>query len=445
MKRTVAAILLVCISVSHLRANDLSSEIDTNWHQWRGPFATGTAPAADPPIHWDESANVKWKAEIPGEGSSTPIIWGNQIFVLTAVQTDRIDDSVPPASEQPERPFGITFPQNYFRFVVMSIDRQTGNVLWEQTACVKRPHEGHHGDNDFASASPMTDGQRLFVSFGSRGIYCYDLQGNLLWERQLGEVDTRLSFGEGTSIVVHDETVIVNRDNEGQSYIVALDANSGETIWKKDRDESTAWATPLVVEHNNRKQVITSASNRVRSYDFENGDLIWQCGGQVSNVIPSPFTAHGLVYCMSGYRGSALFAIPVDSKGDLTDSDRIAWKLDRDTPYIPSAVLVDDLMYFTKSNSGVLTCVDSRTGENVYGPIRLPGVSKIYSSPVSAGGHVYLTGRDGTTLVVKHGPKFEVLATNRIAEAVDSSLAIAGHDLFIRSEKSIYCISNAAN
>ena len=436
-------VILAGLSVangSDLRAGDLATEKQQNWHQWRGPDGNGVALTAHPPLRWDENTNVKWKVPIPGKGKSTPIIWGNKVFVLTAINTDREVASAAKPADQPERKFGIVFPNTLYKYVVLCLNRDTGAVLWEQTAVEELPHEGHHGDNSFASASPITDGKHLYVSFGSRGFYCYDLDGNLKWKRDLEDVETRLSFGEGSSPVVHGDSVVLNRDNDGNSQILVLDALRGEPRWQAPRAEESAWATPLITEYGGTAQVITSASNRVRSYDLKTGKIIWECGGQVGNVIPSPVRWGDYVICMSGYRGSVAMAIPLDARGDITDSKKIAWRYDQDTPYVPSPVLYGDLLCFNKSNGNVLTGLDAKTGKPVVGPTRMEGIANVYASPVGAAGRIYFVGREGTTVVLNRDALTEVLATNRLNEAIDASPAIAGQQLFMRGAKSLYCL-----
>jgi outer membrane protein assembly factor BamB len=411
-----------------------------NWHQWRGPLATGVAPAGDPPIEWDGTRNVKWKAEIPGHGKSTPIIWGDRVFLITAVNTDKVVEGAAKPEDQPMRAFDIKFPNTLFRFVVLCLDRNTGKTLWEQTAIEELPHEGHHGDNSHASASPTTDGKFLYVSFGSRGLYCYDLDGQLQWKKSIGKVETRLSFGEASSPVVHGDVVILNRDNETDSHILALDARTGETRWQAKREEVSAWATPLIVEHEGRTQVITNASRRVRSYDLATGEVLWECGGQVANVTPSPVLFGDRVVCMSGYKGSIAVSLPLDARGDITDSDRIAWRWVRDTPYVPSPLLYGDMLYFNKLNNAVLTCLDAKTGKPILESARLPTLLNIYASPVGAADRIYLVARDGATLVLKRSATLEVLATNKLDDSIDASPAIAGKQLFLRGQRLLYCL-----
>jgi outer membrane protein assembly factor BamB len=438
----VVAVLLLVPASSSSAADDFEQLKARNWHQWRGPLATGVAPQASPPVEWSESKNLKWKAEIPGAGKSSPIIWEDKVFITTAVDTGKVVPGAPKPEDQPERMFGIKFPNTLYRFVVFALDRETGKVVWEQTAVEELPHEGHHGDNSHASASPTTDGKRLYVSFGSRGMYCYDLSGRKLWERKLPKVETRLSFGEGSSPVVHEDTVVLVRDNETASSILAFDAATGEVKWEQKRTEPSAWATPLVVDHGGRTQVITNASNKVRSYDLHTGDVIWECGGQVANVTPSPVPVGDDVICMSGYRGSMAMRIPLNAKGDITDSAYVEWKYDKDTPYVPSPLLYGDLLYFNKLNNNILTVLNVNTGTTVLGPTRVDQVQNIYASPVGAAGHVYLTGRNGTTAVLKQGEKLDIVATNRLEDLIDASAAIAGRQLMLRGRKTLYCFEN---
>jgi outer membrane protein assembly factor BamB len=422
------------------RADGFAREKLAHWHQWRGPLATGMSPDGDPPLKWDEKTNVRWKTPIRGKGSATPIVWGDRVFILTAFDTGRkaAESDLPkPDPRFEKRP---ELPKTYYRFVVLCLDRNTGKVRWEQTAAEQVPHEGHHQSHSYTAGSPTTDGRFLYVSFGSRGLYCYDLDGKRQWQRDLGKMHTRLGWGEGTSPVVHGDSLIHNWDHEGESFIVALDARTGETRWKADRDEPTSWSTPLVVEHAGRTQVIVPATNRIRSYDLATGDVLWECGGLTVNVIPSAVARDGIVYCMSGYRGAAALALPLDARGDLTGTKKIRWESKPGTPYVPSPLLAGDRLYFTQGNNPLLTCLDTRTGKPLLDRQRLPGVSSFYASPVAAGDRIYLTSREGTTLVIRQADRLEVLATNRLDDPIDASPAIVGKQIFLRGHSHVYCI-----
>lgn len=430
--------ILFCLTTNAIAQKN---HVADNWHQWRGPSANGVSATADPPVSWSEDTNIKWKTAIDGDGTSTPIIWDRKVFVLTAIRTDEKDPSIPDPEDQPKTNFfNIKRPNTKYAFVVLCLDRNTGKEIWRDTAISKIPHEGAHNDNDFASASPTTDGQRLYCWFGSAGLFCYDVNGKKLWQRELGEAQVGSSLGEGCSPVLHRDKLVIVRDHSHRGSIEVLNAKTGDTLWKKPRDEDNAWATPVVLEHSGRTQIITAASDAVRSYDLDSGDIIWQCSGLTGNVTPCPVVDGDCVICMSGYQGHAAIAIPLTETGDISGSAKLRWSIDRGTPYVPSPLLYNGLLYINQSNQGILRCLDVKTGMAVFGPLRLSGVSSIYSSPVGAAQRVYITGRNGTTLVLKHSAKFEPVATNQLDERIDASPAVAGRNLFLRGEKHLYCI-----
>jgi outer membrane protein assembly factor BamB len=476
--------LLTCV----VSAAEFDQEKMTNWHQWRGPEATGVAPSGNPPTEWSESKNIKWKVPIPGRGSASPIVWGDRIFVLTAIKTDRTAEEAETARSAPrvqlvarakqgigrenssvqlaqreERPrdgergerggrggfgrgfgrggFGIDAPVHFHQFVVLCIDRQTGETIWQRTAREVVPHEGHHQTGSFASASPITDGKFLYASFGSRGIYCYDLAGDLQWDKDLGDMQTRMSFGEGSSPALSAGTLVVQWDHEGDDFIVALDARTGDEKWRIRRDEPSTWGTPLIVEAAGRQQVITSGSNRIRSYDLANGELVWECGGLGSNPIATPVTIDGLAIAMSGHHDPAGIAIPLSAKGDVTGSDEIAWQVEGFTPYVSTPVLYDETLYFVKSRNAILSSINAKTGETIIDQKRLPDMDSVYASPVAAQGRIYFSSREGVTVAIEHGPELKILATNELDEAIDASPAIVGNEMIVRGENHLYCIA----
>jgi outer membrane protein assembly factor BamB len=265
-----------------------------------------------------------------------------------------------------------------------------------------------------------------------------------VWRRDLGDMRTRYGWGEATSPVVHGDSLIVNWDHEDKSFIIALDAATGSPKWRIDRDEPTSWATPLVVEpktgQKDRVQVIVNGTNRVRSYDLASGKVVWQCGGQTVNAIPSPVLWGDTVLCMSGYRGATALAIPLDSEGDITDTSKVVWKHDKGTPYVPSPIVYRDHVYFTASNTAVLSCLEVATGKPVFEPRRVPGLGNLYASPAAAADRIYFVDRGGTTVVIKYGKELEVLAMNRLDDAIDASPVIVGKQLFLRGARHLYCI-----
>ena len=415
----------------------------TSWPQWRGPLATGVAPGADPPTAWSETRNVRWKVPIPGHGSASPIAWDDRVFVLTAAPVGEGTPTRDGFFTRLRRRFtGAVGAGSVLRFAILAIDRDDGRVVWERTAVTEQPHEGRHGTGSWSAPSAVTDGEVVCAFFGSRGLYCYDMNGTLLWDRDFGDMTIRLGFGEGASPALYGDVIIVVWDHQGQSFIAALDKTTGAERWRTDREEETSWTTPLVVEHAGGAQVVTSATDRVRSYDVETGRLVWEGEGVTLNAIPTPVAADGVVYLMSGYRGNQLYAVDLDrARGDITGGDAVRWSLDRDTPYVPSPVLHDGILYFTKSNAGVLSAYDAESGRRLYGPERLPGIRDLYASPVAAGGRLYITSRDGATLVIEAGAEFRVLATNTLDDGFDASPAVVDGEIYLRGQRHLYCIA----
>lgn len=440
MKKFLMPNLLIALAVPVLGQMKQSD----NWHQWRGPEANGVSPTANPPITWSETENIKWKIPLEGRGVSSPVVWGDKVFLLSSVNTGEVDPSLPKPEDQPERVFGIKHPNTKYSFVVICLDRNTGKEIWRQQATDLVPHEGHHKDNSHASASPFIDGKRLYCWFGSAGLYCFDLDGKKLWSRDLGKAKVGASLGEGCSPVVHDGKVVILRDHRGQSTIEALDAPTGKPLWKKDRDEPNGWATPLIVPYKGTTQVITCGNNLVRSYNLNTGEIIWQCGGLSQNTIPCPVTDGERVYCMSGYQGYSLLALPLSAKGDITGSEQIVWSKSKNTPYIPSPILYDGMLGFLKSNQSLYSTLDAKTGKELMGAKRLPSVANVYSSPVGAAGRIYVTGRNGVTLVLKHGEEFEVLATNKLDDEFRASAALVEGQMLLRGSQYLYCIEEGA-
>ena len=420
-------------------AVDASGE---NWPQWRGEGNRGSSPTADPPVHWGVDQNIRWRVEVPGKGSSTPIIWRDSVYVLTAIATERrppAGDALEDTSVATNR-FGTgPKPDRFYQFAVLSYDRRSGKERWRRVVTEEVPHEAGHLTNTFASSSPVTDGRHLFVSFGSRGIYCLDLEGNPVWQQNLGRMETRRDFGEAASPALHKNRLVVPWDHEGQSFLAALDAATGEVIWKTERDEPTTWATPLIVEHAGKTQVITNGIT-VRSYDLETGKLIWSCGGQAFNPIPCPISRDGTVFCMTGYRGNAVYAISLDAVGDVTDSEHVVWSRNDTGPYVSSAALDGGRIYLTKSRTSILSVLDAATGRAIIDQHRLSGMNTLYASPVVAAGRVYFSSRDGTTVVLAAKDEVEVLATNELQETIDASPAVVDRQMFIRGEKHLFCI-----
>jgi outer membrane protein assembly factor BamB len=436
-------VTVLCVLGVVARADNFEAHRSLNWHQWRGPEATGAAPHGNPPLRWSETTNIRWKVPIAGRGLATPIVWGQRIFVLTAIRTERTGQQ-PPMSMTTRPTTRDTRPTHVHQFVVLCLDRSTGQVLWQRVACEALPHQGHHKTSSFANASPITDGRFVYCSFGSRGVYCYDMDGNLRWQADLGALHIKFGFGEGCSPALFGDTLVVKCDQEeGESFITALDATSGKPKWRTVRNEKTTWNTPLITEHNGRAQVITTGGIRARSYDLSTGQLIWEYGAQNGNdAIPSPLRLGDLAVCIGGLRGNPAFGIPLGATGDLTSSDRIVWKHARGTPQISSPVLVGERLWFIRGRDPLISCISARTGEIIFDQMPLPGLKEIYASPVAAAGRVYFSDRNGATVVLDaNADEVKVLSENRLDEPIDASPAIVGRELFIRGDATLYCIS----
>jgi outer membrane protein assembly factor BamB len=419
-----------------------------HWPEWRGPFLNGMA-ATDAPTAWSDTKNIKWKTAIPGRGHSTPIIWGDKIFLTTATPTGK---NAPPAqaeeqnAQAPNRrggPGGGAGANIEHRFEVICVDRKTGKVAWQKTARVATPHEGYHRTyGSFASNSPVTDGRYLYASFGSRGVYCFDMNGKLIWEKDLGvQMRMRLQFGEGAAPVLDRDKIILTFDHEAGSFIVALDKRTGKELWRAARTEISSWSTPLIIEHAGRRQVVVSATGKVRSYDAQTGKVIWECAGLGSNVIPAPVYHNGVVYVMSGHRDPKMMAIKLGREGDLTGTDSILWTHTRGMPYTASPVLFEGKLYVV-TDSGQVSCFNIADGTPYFHQVRLPRPYNFKASPVGAKGKLYLASEEGDIIILKMGEKLEVLATNTLEDQtfIASPVIVEG-ELFLRSQNNLYCIS----
>jgi outer membrane protein assembly factor BamB len=424
--RSFQFVLGIFVIATHSLFAQTAGDFENNWAAWRGPLSNGVAPNSNPPVSWSENSNVKWKTAIPGKGYSTPIVWGNQVFVTTAIETNNASMAG-----------GISH-----KFNVVSVNRNDGKILWQTTVAEEAVKEQIHQAASLSSNSPLTDGKNLYAYFGSRGLFCLDFQGDIIWEKDFGHQNKRNDFGEGDSPAVYGNYIVVLWDHEGASEIYCLDKNTGKDLWKKDRDEPSSWSTPLIVEYDGKTQVITAASNKVRSYDLENGEVIWECSGLTSNVVPHPVFSNGILYVMSGHRGNALMAIRLaGAKGDITGTDAIIWSTVSNTSYVPSPVLTNGRLYFLRQNSGYISCLDAANGNVHYGGEGLAGTGTVYNSPVASRDRVYVLGGTGLTYVIKEGPQFQVLSQNKLDDSFTASPAIAGDEIYLRGLNYLYCIA----
>lgn len=443
---------------------------ENEWPSWRGPYGNGTNPAAKPPKSWGPETNIAWKVRLPGAGSSTPIVWGNQVIVLAAREDSedtstvaeeettiarndskmvlRIGSSanfspgrVESANDRYLAEQKLTRAKKRYQFSVLSFDVETGNKLWETEVIKQLPHEPCHDTNTFASASPVTDGKHIYAFFGSRGLYCLDMNGKIKWQYFQGRMQTLGSFGEGASPALFEDTLIFPWDHEGDSCLVALNAKNGYVKWKVARQERTNWATPLIVNHNQTKQVIVNGRT-VRSYKLETGELLWSCPGQTEQAIPTPLVSQGRVFVTSGLRGWACFAISLDAVGPVPEnSEFVHWSLKKQTPYVPSPCNYEGSLFLYNENSRTISVVSEDSGEAVLPPKRLPELGEVYSSLGAANGMVFITDRSGKTLVLD-AKSLELLAENTLDETVDASLAFVGDRIFARSSNHLFCLKS---
>jgi len=410
------------------------------WPQWRGPLGTGVSPTATSPTEWSESKNVRWKVPLLGHGHSTPIVWDRMVFVTLA---EPIGAALPPRYSGAPGAHDNSPVTHQQRFAVLALSRTTGDVVWERTVSRTLPHEGGHVTGSLASNSPATDGERIYAFFGSRGLFALDFFGKVLWKQSFGEMQTKHGHGEGSSPALWGDSLVVNWDHEGDSFIAALDTKTGNIRWRSERNEVTSWSSPIIVEHEGRQQVVVCGTDRVRGYDLVSGKVIWECGGMSANIVASPVSADGMVYAGSSYDTKAMLAINLTgAAGDITGSENVVWSRRERTPYIPSLLLYEDGLYFLRHYQGVLTRVVAKTGEEPTGPFRLPGMDDIYASPVAADGRIYITDRSGVTLVMTSDEQPQSVAFNRLDDSFSASPVLVGSEIILRGQRFLYCIAD---
>lgn len=410
------------------------------WPHFRGPLFTGEAPDADPPIEWSETENLRWKTELPGLGHSSPIVSKDLIFLTSAIPFgDPLPEPKFSGREGAHNNLPITRKQ---RFVVLAVDRLSGEVRWETKVNEALPHEGGHETGSLASASVVTDGELLYAFFGSYGLYCLDFDGNVVWSANIGEMHSKHGHGEGASPLVAGDSVVINWDHEEESSIAAYERKSGTLRWRTPRQEKTSWSSPISATVDGRMQVIVSGTKAVRGYDLETGEVIWECGPLSANVVASPVYHDGVVYAMSSYTFQAGFAVRVSdgAKGDLSDSDRVLWRRTRRTPYIPTPLLIDGVLYFLAHYQGVLSRIEAESGTEESGPFRIPGMREVYASPVAAKGRIYFVDRSGATLVLSTDLEPKPIALNQLDDQFSATPALVEDMLILRGERYLYAI-----
>jgi outer membrane protein assembly factor BamB len=435
-KLVLSALLIASFSIAYAE----------NWPGWRGPASLGISSEKGIPLTWDLSKNVLWKAEVPGLGHSSPIVWGNRVFVTTAVSNDPKEDywekGFPQIQRKPD--------SAEISWMVLCFDRDTGKPLWQQTAVKAKPVNARHTKNSYASQTPVTDGTFIYAFFGDQGMHCYDFNGNRIWSRDLGKFTMRAGWGMGSSPILFKDLVIQTCDQEpGGSFIIALDKKTGTTVWKTGRDEASSWSTPYLYDQGQRPELIVNATRAIRSYDPATGKLLWECRGPATAITtPTPTYSNGLIFVSSGFfveENRPVTAFRPGGNGDITlkqgetASKDIAWRQLAAAPYIPSPIAYGDFI-FVLLDQGFLACYDAKTGKEIYGKTRIDAGANFSASPVAAGGNLYLMSEDGDVYVISAGPKYELRAKNSIGEAIMASPAISDGKMFVRALKHIYCI-----
>jgi len=444
MKRLTFSLIFVAVIATTASAQ--------NWPQFRGPGASGIVESPGQPVKWDAPASqgVRWKVDIPGLSHSSPVIWGNKIFVTTAVSSGKDETryglfgDVAPVKDDPQH-----------TWKVYAIDKSTGKILWERVAYEGIPKVKRHPKSTHAASTPVTDGKYLIAMFGSEGLYAYDLDGKLLWKQDLGVLDAGWFYDAdyqweyGSSPIIYKDLVIVQADIQKNSFIAAYDIKTGKLVWKTSREEIPSWGTPTVYEGKQRAELITSGPKAIRGYDPATGKELWRLGPMSEITTPTPIVAHDLIFVTSGYAPiQPIYAIRPGANGDISlkdgkeTNDFIAWSKQRGGPYMPTPIVYGDLLY-TCSNQGVLAAYNATTGERVYQE-RLGGTGGAFTaSPVASDGKIYLASEDGDVFVVKAGPKYELLSKNPVGEVMMATPAISDGIVVVRTISHLYGFGSA--
>jgi outer membrane protein assembly factor BamB len=419
-----------------------------HWPQFRGPQSTGVAEDPSLPDRWSATENVAWKTDIPGSGWSSPIVWGDKIFVTSVISAAEI--------ETPKK--GLYFggerhrpPNDEHRWMVYCIDGKQGKIVWEREAYRGVPKTTRHLKNTFASETPVTDGERVYAYFGNLGLYCYDFKGKLIWKQAIEPRRTRFSWGTAASPVLHKDRIYLLNDNDEKSFFAAYDKKTGAEVWRAEREIGTNWATPYVWEHKQRTEIIVPGWKVVRSYGLD-GKVLWELTGMSSIVIPTPFSKFDLLYIASGYvndQDRPVYAIRPGASGDVSlkkgekSNQFIAWYLPQGGPYNPSPIVYGDY-YYTLYDRGFFTCHEAKTGKEVYSKQRIdPTAGAFTSSPWAYNGKIYCLSEDGDTYVIQSGPEYKLLGKNSLDEMCMATPAIANGSLIIRTASKLYRISKS--
>ena len=441
MDRRIFSVLLVLFLIMSVQ----SGSADDGWPQFRGPGARGVSDESGLPTRWTTTENVVWAADIPGFGWSSPIVWDGTVYLTTVV-----------SSETVEAPLGGLYrgretwraSEAEHRWLVYAFDVESGAVKWEREVHRGSPPRGHHLKNTLASETPVTDGESVYAYFGNVGLFSLDTNGVVQWSLPIEATDNRLGWGTAASPVLYRDRLYIVNDNDDQSYVSAISTETGAEAWRTERDEATNWSTPFIWEHESRTELVTTGTDKVRSYDLD-GNILWELTGLSSITVPTPFSAFGMLFISSGYIGDQerpVFAIRPGASGDIslgdteTSNEFIVWSNEQAAPYNTSPLIYGDY-YYTLLDRGFFTCHDARTGEEVYGRQRIDVGAAFTSSPWAYDDKIFVLSEDGDTYVIQAGPEFEIIGRNPLNEFSLSTPAIAQNSLFIRTQSKLYRIS----
>ena len=435
----------LCMAAVLVFASSLAMRA-SNWPQWRGPASQGVSDEKTFATTWSESLHIKWKTPIPGRGHSSPIVWGNRMFLTSAIEGDVVAGAEAVRHIIDGQPYlhpdsiGADRKQS---LVVMALDAASGRIVWQQTAFTGTMFDGRHRRGSFASATPVTDGKAVYVFFGTEGAFAYGFDGRELWRASVGKIKT-IGIGTASSPVLAGGLLILQCDDDSgaDSFIVALDTKTGKEAWRMKRSSQVSWSTPVVVRAAGRDELITSATEFVLAYDPRTGKELWRAKGVESNAIHTPLVGHGLIIVSAGYPAKRIIALRPGGSGDVT-ATHVAWTYDKGTAYVASPILYGEYLYLL-SDAGIVTCLEAKTGKLVYEGGRPPKPGKFISSPVAYNGQILITSDAGETYVVKAGPVFEVIGVNTIGEGVSASIALADGNLYIRGDSHVFCIRSAS-
>jgi len=444
---TRALLLAICVTGGF---NTFAQSRDgaSNWPQWRGPQSRGVSEEKNLPDEWGPDKNIIWKTAIPGRGHSSPIVWGNKIFLTTSIEGEVVPGAKAVSHVRNGQvwvhPDAVAGNKKH-TLKALCLDRDSGKILWERVAYEGTVYDDRHRKNTYASPTPVTDGKNVYAFFEAEGLYCFDFSGKLIWKTSLGKF-SKVGMGPGTSPTLHENLLFLQCDNEdggpGLSFIAAVDKRTGREVWRVKRDHRKTHATPLIVRTEKRVELITNGSESIISYDPKTGAELWRCGGVKGYGIPSPVAGHGMVFLAAGYPSKRAVGVRLGGSGDLTGTPNVIWSYEKGTAYVTSPILYGDY-YYLVSEKGILTCVEARTGQIKYEGGRVPTPATFFASAVAYDGKLFLTSEDGDTFVIKAGPAHEVIRTNSIGEPTLASPAISQGRIFIRGDKHLYCIGDS--